>query len=98
MKVKPWTVILAYPLYMTDGDIELFCDHVTHAYPHGAVEQARKNAMQHNEYDPTEIDSHDFKLIAVLSGHVKIVRTHEDEEYEQALGVSETGAGYNARV
>lgn len=78
---KPYTVLLAYPVWFCGGDtVETFLSHVEAANPHEAVLEARLDAMAENGWDeaPTEdlpLDKDELEPLAVFEGH------HDDQFY-----------------
>lgn len=73
MELKPYTVILLYPDYVTDDFGETFMTSVDAIDPVAAVREARLECLDSNKW--TGEDAYpleDFRVIAVMAGK------HED--------------------
>lgn len=68
MRPKKYTVLLAYPDYLTDGRSESYAAWVCSRDEEEAVSCARRKAGKDNEMEPEELD--DLAVIAVYEGHL----------------------------
>jgi hypothetical protein len=62
--VKTWTVILLYPDYATDGNVETYTSFITCTNPRDAARSAQLEAHAECEY----IEADEFHPLAVLEG------------------------------
>lgn len=92
MKLKPYTVLMLYPDYMTDGNVQTYHQHTNALTPEMAVKRVRiEIADSHPEYWNYEYNSEaehaqareqflmDLKMIGVWEGHNTMVLCEYDD-------------------
>lgn len=79
-KMKPFTVILLYPDFLSDNyEQETYIAHVLASDPKDAAHAAQLQALEANREDPEDpdfgLDANDFFVMAVFNGHLEDLRS-----------------------